>query len=66
VRVRLTGSDALTLELHANLLARLDAPPPSTAEAEDDSEDEATAAPLALAIDLDEPVQAADAATAPS
>jgi exoribonuclease II len=54
VRVRITGSDALTLELHANLLARLDAAAPMVGDADDDSDDEAAAAPLALAIDLDE------------
>ena len=65
VRVRLTGSDLLTLELHANLVARLDAPAVTGVEPEDDSEDEATAAPLALAIDLDEPAEAPDATAEP-
>jgi exoribonuclease II len=63
VRVRITGSDALTLDLHANLLTRLDGVPPATAETEDDNEDEAAAAPLALAIDLDEPAEPVEAAT---
>jgi exoribonuclease II len=69
VRVRVTGSDALTLELHATLLARLDAPAaaPASAEAEDDSEDLAAAAPLALAIELDDPAaEAAAVAAGPS
>ncbi len=62
VRVRITGSDALTLEVHASLLARLDATPQQALAAEDDSDDADVAAPLTLAIDLDEP--AADAAAA--
>ncbi|MBA3596768.1 MAG: RNB domain-containing ribonuclease [Methylibium sp.] len=56
VRVRITGADLLTLDLHASLLARLDDPATNaddarveTDEAEDAVED---AAPLALAIDL--------------
>ena len=57
VRVRLTGSDLLTLELHATLLARIEAPAAAEAtlaepEAEDESPD---AGALRLAIDLDEP-----------
>ncbi len=54
VRVRITGTDALTLDVHANLLARLDEEAASTASEEEDSEI-LDAAPLALAIDLDEP-----------
>jgi exoribonuclease-2 len=55
VRLRITGSDPLTLELHASLLTRLDTAATTTtaAEAEEDSEDEGQdASPLALAIDL--------------
>ena len=54
VRVRITGTDALTLDVHANLLARLDE---AAAEAEvaDEEDDAAEAAPLALAIDVNEP-----------
>jgi exoribonuclease II len=67
VRVRITGSDALTLEVHANLVARLDeaaAVPAAAAEDEDDATD---AAPLALAIDVgDEPEAAVPAAQATS
>jgi exoribonuclease II len=53
VRVRITGTDALTLDVHARLVARLDEAPAEAAD--DDSEEAAQAAPLALAIDLDEP-----------
>ncbi len=54
VRVRITGTDALTLDIHANLLARLDEAVASPAVEEDDSE-VVDATPLALAIDLNEP-----------
>ncbi len=71
VRLRITGMDTLTLELHANLLARLDVAPigeladsmaDATADAgQDDGGDDdlAIASPLALAIDM------ADAEAAP-
>ncbi len=57
VRVRLSGSDLLTLELHATLLARIEAPAvPEAALAEPEAEDESPdAGALRLAIDLDEP-----------
>jgi exoribonuclease II len=58
VRVRVTGTDALTLDVHANLLARLDEQAAPAAAEEDDSE-AVDAAPLALAIDLNEPEPAA-------
>jgi exoribonuclease II len=58
VRVRITGTDALTLDVHANLLARLDEEAASAPAEEDDSE-AVDAAPLALAIDLNEPEPAA-------
>jgi exoribonuclease II len=66
VRVRLTGSDPLTLELHASLVARLDeAAAPGAEEDVADEEAVADAAPIALAIDLDE-APAADATAAPA
>jgi len=52
VRARITGSDTLTLEVHANLLARLDEVPAGAVDEEAD--DEADAAPLALAIDVND------------
>jgi exoribonuclease-2 len=59
-RVRITGIDLLTLDLHANLASRLDDAPAATAADEAGDDDEAAAAaPLALAIDV------ADAAPAP-
>ncbi len=69
VRVRLAGIDLLTLDLHAQLAARLDAPPPAADDepAEDDTE---PVGALQLAIDVTdagegaaaEPPPAADAA----
>jgi exoribonuclease-2 len=56
VRVRITGTDAMTLDVHASLVARLDAPaaaPPQADDVEDEDEVQA-AAPLALAIDVDD------------
>jgi exoribonuclease II len=63
VRVRITGTDLLTLDLHAQLLARLDAAPPASGEiatdaateAAADADDEAdSAGPLTLAIEIDD------------
>lgn len=58
VRVRLTGIDLLTLDLHASLDEVLAAPAPvgdRPAEAGEESEEDAPAAgPLALAIDVDD------------
>ena len=58
VRVRLAGTDALTLDVHASLVARLDGAGAAEAAAEEevDEEDAAQAAPIALAIEVnDEP-----------
>ena len=63
VRVRITGVDRLTLDVHASLLARLDAAPPSPGAVDDDSDDDAAAAaPLTLAIDLDDPAETGEGA----
>jgi len=51
VRVKITGTDLLTLDLHANVTARLDDAP--AAEAEPDADDLAdNAGPLTIAIDV--------------
>jgi exoribonuclease-2 len=53
VRVRITGMDLLTLDLHASLAARLDDAQPEAAADDGTDDDEAQAAtPLSLAIDL--------------
>jgi exoribonuclease-2 len=63
VRLRLTGTDLLTLDLHATLLTRLDEA--AAAEAAPEDEDEAQdAAPLALAIDVADADAGAGAGTA--
>jgi exoribonuclease-2 len=70
VTLRLTGVDLLTLEAHANLLARLDdeadAAPGAEAgdEADDDAEPVTTG--LALAIDLDDGAGSAGPDAAPA
>jgi len=62
VRVRITGMDLLTLDLHASLATRLDDTPPAPVDESAEDEDAEAAAPLALAIDLGD----ADAAAAPA
>jgi exoribonuclease-2 len=68
VRLRITGIDLLTLDLHANLAGRLDdAPAAPAADDAGDEDDAAAAAPLALAIDLGDAGAVASAdATAPA
>ena len=76
VRVRITGIDTLTLELHASLASRLDEAVPLASDADADADadaddDEAIAAPLALAIDVSDadvasPADAAAAAPTPA
>ncbi len=70
VRARITGIDELALDLQANLIARLDAPAASEtdearaadeAAADDDEALADDAAPLKLAIDVDESSGDADA-----
>jgi exoribonuclease-2 len=58
VRVRITGTDLLTLEVHASLVARIEDAAAATAEvlAEPEAEDESPdAGALRLAIELEEP-----------
>jgi len=51
VRVKITGTDLLTLDVHANVIARLDDAAPAEADADaDDLAD--SAGPLTLAIDV--------------
>ncbi len=54
VRVRITGSDALTLDVHANLIARLDEQAAAEVAATEEEDEAGQAAPLALAIDLND------------
>ncbi|MFG6465481.1 ribonuclease catalytic domain-containing protein [Roseateles sp. BYS87W] len=66
VKVRITGLDEMTLDVHATLVERLDE---VAAEAEPDGDDdelEAAAAPLTLAIDLNDGGADGDTAAAPA
>ncbi|MBB4845288.1 exoribonuclease-2 [Paucibacter oligotrophus] len=66
VKVRITGTDEMTLDVHASLIERLDEvlteAPEAEAEAEDEDE-EAGAGPLTLALDMTEGEEAAATAT---
>ena len=66
VRARITGTDLLSLEVHATLLTRLDTAPVAGSLTDEDGDDDAESAPLALAIDLGEPSDVVNATTAPS
>ena len=62
VRVRITGLDLLTLEVHASLVTALEDTSSSSPEgSEDEGDDEAAPEGLALAIAVDEPAGDADA-----
>ncbi len=61
VRVRITGVDELTLDVHASVVARLDDAPPATAETEEGDDAEEPTGAITLAID----VQDADNAPEP-
>ncbi|HEY8877169.1 MAG TPA: RNB domain-containing ribonuclease [Roseateles sp.] len=54
VKVRITGLDEMTLDVHATLIERLDEAPAAEESDGDDDELEAAAAPLTLAIDLND------------
>jgi len=69
VRVRITGADLLTLDLHASTLQRLDDPatPADDAVIEDAEIEETNAGPLTLAIDVtDAPPEEPAVASAPA
>jgi exoribonuclease-2 len=54
VKVRITGMDEMTLDLHATLIERLDEAPAAEEPEGDEDELEAAATPIALAIDLND------------
>lgn len=64
VKVRITGLDELTLDLHANLVERLDAEAPPVTADEGADEDEEPSGVLTLAIDVND--DGTDTATAKS
>jgi exoribonuclease-2 len=67
VRARITGTDLLTLDLHAVLAARLDVAAPAAGAEEEAAEDEVEpSGPLTLAIDLDDGADGAETAVAPA
>ncbi|MFT7723248.1 MAG: RNB domain-containing ribonuclease [Roseateles sp.] len=65
VRVRLTGLDEMTLDVHATLAERLDGAAEAADPEGDDEDLAAAAAPIALAIDLDDSSGEAGPADAP-
>lgn len=66
VRVRLTGLDLLTLNVHATLLVRLGETAPEPAEAEAEDEEAVAPGPLSLAIDVADDTGTADAPPPPA
>jgi exoribonuclease-2 len=68
VRVRITGTDLLMLEAHAQVLTRLDDPatPADDAVIEEDAETEEAPVGLALAIDVAEEAQDENGSTPPA
>ncbi len=66
VRLRITGTDLLTLDVHANVIARIDdTSAAEEADSGDDADAEEGAGPLTLAIDV-QADEAVDAGTQPS
>ncbi|HEY9108472.1 MAG TPA: RNB domain-containing ribonuclease [Roseateles sp.] len=65
VKVRITGLDEMTLDVHATLVERLDEAAAAEEAEGDDDELEAAAAPIALAIDLNDGSSEAAPAEAP-
>jgi len=65
VRARISGSDLLTLDVHASIVARLDDATTRADDAalDDDELDAGAADPLALAIDVSDTPSSADAPT---
>ncbi|WP_457391348.1 ribonuclease catalytic domain-containing protein [Roseateles sp. P5_E1] len=66
VKVRITGLDEMTLDVHATLIERLDEAPAAEEAEGDEDELEAAAAPLTLAIDLNDGSGEAEPAEAAS
>ena len=52
VRVRLGAIDLITLDVSGTVIQRLDAAPGAAVSAEDDSEEETVAGPIAIAVDV--------------
>jgi exoribonuclease-2 len=54
VRVKLGDIDLVSLDIHGTVLAHLDAAPDAP-EVDDEQDDDATAGPIAIAVDMSEP-----------
>ncbi len=65
VKVRNTGLDEMTLDVHASLIERLDEAPAADEPEGDDEDLEAAATPIALAIDLNDGASEAEPTAAP-
>lgn len=65
VKVRITGLDEMTLDVHASLIERLDEAPAADEPEGDDEDLEAAATPIALAIDLNDGASEAEPTAAP-
>ena len=65
VRVRITGTDEMTLDVFANLIERLDAQQPVATEAEAEEDDIEESGPLTLAIDMTAEGEADDGSAKP-
>ncbi|RTL40417.1 MAG: RNB domain-containing ribonuclease [Burkholderiales bacterium] len=66
VKVRITGLDEMTLDVHATLIERLDEAASADETETDDDDLEAAATPLALAIDVNDAGDPEPAAAAPT
>jgi exoribonuclease-2 len=65
VRVRLGAIDLITLDITGTVIERLDTAAGPQASAEDDSEEETVAGPIAIAVDVTD-TGAEEAGTAPA
>jgi exoribonuclease-2 len=65
VKVRVTGLDEMTLDVHASLVERLDEAAAADEPEGDDEDLEAAATPIALAIDLNDGASEAEPSAAP-
>jgi exoribonuclease-2 len=65
VKVRITGLDEMTLDVHASLVERLDEAAAADEPEGDDEDLEAAATPIALAIDLNDGASEAEPSAAP-
>jgi exoribonuclease-2 len=69
VRVKLGDIDEITLDVHGTVVERLDTPVEAAPDAPTDTEedeDDTTAGPIAIAVDMDEPEAAATSAAEPA